>query len=168
MPRRPVVADPDGALGALRRTIARFGAVLDELIDDDWERPTIGELTVRTLVGHVIGSDRYLGAQLGFWAADHDGSTDDHLDVTRSAIEAAATTTTTALIGRWAIGAGALLAGLDALSADARTGAGRYHSIEATIDGVLIARSFELWTHEEDIRRATGLPLLAPEAARSG
>jgi hypothetical protein len=31
---------------------------------------------------------------------------------------------------------------------------------------MLIVRSFEMWTHDEDIRRATGRPLAAPEAAR--
>jgi hypothetical protein len=36
------------------------------------------------------------------------------------------------------------------------------HGWPFELDGALIARSFELWTHTDDIRRATGRPLGAP------
>jgi hypothetical protein len=39
------------------------------------------------------------------------------------------------------------------------------HGLRMPLDDLLVARTFELWTHEEDIRRATGRPLQAPDAA---
>jgi uncharacterized protein (TIGR03083 family) len=39
------------------------------------------------------------------------------------------------------------------------------HGMRLPLSALLVARAFELWTHENDIRRATGLPPSAPDAA---
>jgi hypothetical protein len=33
-----------------------------------------------------------------------------------------------------------------------------FHHLPGTVQGLLVIRTFELWTHDEDIRRATGRP----------
>jgi hypothetical protein len=39
------------------------------------------------------------------------------------------------------------------------------HGIRLPLGALLVARAFELWTHDNDIRRAAGLPPAAPDAA---
>ena len=39
------------------------------------------------------------------------------------------------------------------------------HRMRLPLGALLIARAFELWTHENDIRRAAGLPPSAPDAS---
>jgi hypothetical protein len=39
------------------------------------------------------------------------------------------------------------------------------HGLRMPLASLLVARTFELWTHEEDIQRATGRELHAPDAA---
>jgi uncharacterized protein (TIGR03083 family) len=63
------------------------------------------------------------------------------------------------VLARWQELTGAItdhLAGLD-------RAAGRqpfhFHYLDAPLSTILITRVFEIWTHEEDIRRATGRPL---------
>ena len=34
-----------------------------------------------------------------------------------------------------------------------------YHHLAGSVRGMLVIRTFELWTHDDDIRRAVGLPL---------
>jgi hypothetical protein len=41
-----------------------------------------------------------------------------------------------------------------------------FHGFPVTLGDLLVIRTFEIWTHEEDIRRTTGQPLRAPEADR--
>jgi uncharacterized protein (TIGR03083 family) len=41
-----------------------------------------------------------------------------------------------------------------------------FHHLDMTLSTVLIARVFEIWTHDEDIRRATGRVVVAPDAER--
>jgi hypothetical protein len=41
-----------------------------------------------------------------------------------------------------------------------------YHHLAGTINGLLVVRTFELWTHDDDIRRATGLPPNSLDDAR--
>ena len=39
------------------------------------------------------------------------------------------------------------------------------HGIRLPLGALLIARAFELWTHENDIRRAVGMPASVPDAS---
>ena len=41
----------------------------------------------------------------------------------------------------------------------------RLHGMRLPLGALLVVRAFELWTHENDIRRATGLPESVPDAA---
>src|SRR3984957_16449661 len=37
------------------------------------------------------------------------------------------------------------------------------HGMRLSLDTLLVVRAFELWTHEDDIRQAAGLPLAVPD-----
>jgi uncharacterized protein (TIGR03083 family) len=41
-----------------------------------------------------------------------------------------------------------------------------FHFLDTSLSTVLITRVFEVWTHDEDIRSATGRPAVPPDAAR--
>jgi hypothetical protein len=41
-----------------------------------------------------------------------------------------------------------------------------FYGATLPLDKMLVVRAFEMWIHEEDIRRAAGIPLEAPEPAR--
>lgn len=39
------------------------------------------------------------------------------------------------------------------------------HGMRLTVGTLLVVRAFELWTHDNDIRRASGRPLATPDAS---
>jgi uncharacterized protein (TIGR03083 family) len=70
----------------------------------------------------------------------------------------------------WRAAAGDTLAALGDLEAAPGRGddVTALHGLRMPIGPLLVVRTFELWTHEEDIRRATARPLQAPDAASLG
>lgn len=158
---RSVPLAPVEALAAL---VTDVGELLESLTDDDWETAAaLGDLSVRDTVSHLTGADRYLGVKTGAWSEPLADEL-DHLATSRPAIEAGISLTNTELLDRWRSNSGALIAHLRTIPVADMSLPSRYNVIAAPLGGVLIARAFELWTHAEDICRATGRSLRPPAA----
>ncbi len=144
-------------------------ADVDDLLGDlsavEWgTADAVGELSVRDTVSHLTGADRYLGVKTGAWVEPLAADELDHLAVSRPSIDAGRVLSDGELLARWRGTSAALIAHLRTLTSDDLARPSRYNVIEAPVGGVLVARAFELWTHAEDICRATGRPLRPPVA----
>ena len=70
------------------------------------------------------------------------------------------------VLGRWQELTGAITTHLSGLDRAAGRQPFHFHFLDTSLSTVLITRVFEIWTHDEDIRRATGRAASAPDPAR--
>jgi uncharacterized protein (TIGR03083 family) len=142
------------------RQVDALAALLAELADSDWTQPAHPyRWTVHGLVAHLLVIEDHTAGRLGL-VETSDG--DEHhleLGAGRIAAELGRAPETTA--ARWLERATATAIALSdddlVLPTDVVL-----HGWPFSIDGAVIARSFEIWTHADDIRRATGRPLVSP------
>ncbi|HEY7432807.1 MAG TPA: maleylpyruvate isomerase family mycothiol-dependent enzyme [Streptosporangiaceae bacterium] len=156
VPAAPVISEPE----ALSRAADAFGGLLCVLSEADWRRPVLRDLDVQGLVGHLIGveedTQRCLAGDPAVAGADHVGSTQPA--ALRQAGHSPAQTR-----AEWRQAADhtlALVSGISDL-----TGEVAVHGMRLPLCGLLVVRAFELWTHENDIRRAAGLAGSVPDPA---
>jgi hypothetical protein len=87
----------------------------------------------------------------------------DHVDSTQGVASAQAGRDPALTRSDWTVAVAATMAmvtdGRD------RTAQVRMHGLTFALDAFLVVRAFELWTHDEDIRRAIGRPMADPDAA---
>jgi uncharacterized protein (TIGR03083 family) len=166
---RPVpevaVISPVEAFSRTADALYRTLCGLDEAV---WCRPVLRGLDVQCLIGHLIGVEHdlvlSLTGDLEVARADHTESTwptaiaqaGRPFDQTRADWRRAVDQTLELVRGRADLAgsglAGAGLAGEVAL-----------HGMRLPLGALLIVRAFELWTHDDDIRRVAGLPLTVPD-----
>ena len=158
--RHPGWTDPQGpplsALSAFITTGAELADLLETLADDDWTRRTPVEgVTVRDLVEHLVGVERYVLGQLGRRPRLEAPRREDHwslatflaTDMRDEPGSSVATTWWSTL--------------LDVVAASRELGPDHevtYHHLAGSLRGLLVVRTFELWTHGDDIRQAVGRP----------
>jgi uncharacterized protein (TIGR03083 family) len=171
---QPVPAVPaiSGA-EAFGRAADAFYELLAGLDDRDWARPALRGLDVQGLTGHLIGVEedmqRGLAGSPAVAGADHVESTQD--SAVRQASRSPALT-----MRDWRRAADRTLAqarsaeagaGADARAATGADGGrdGRIamHGMRLPLDDLLAVRAFELWVHENDIRRCAGLAPSVPD-----
>ncbi len=164
-PGRPV-DEPDaiGPVEAFGRAVASFDALLGSLGPDEWHVPALRGLDVQGLVGHLIGVERDFATTL---VADAPAAEADHVASTEPVSAAQRDRPAGHTHREWRGCARRTLADLARVEADpggldAVVG---LHGLRMALGPLLIVRTFELWTHEEDIRRATGRALRAPDGA---
>ncbi len=143
---------------AFRRMGDRLAALLGELDDDEWTRPTVRDLDVSGLVGHLIGVERDFAAML---QGDMSVGDADHVEATQATALAQAGRSPSDTRDDWTTTFAHTLSLLDARADAARDV--RFQGIALPLDELLVARAFELWTHDEDVRRATGRAVADPE-----
>ena len=152
---------------AYRRTIAALGELLGDLTPDEWDAPTIEGWTVKGLVTHLVAVEEYFGRQLGLWSLEIDEALEaDHLGMTRELVDAWSERPAAEVLVRWQELTRAITAHLAGLDRSAGREPIHFHFLDTSLSTVLITRVFEIWTHDEDIRRATGRAASAPDAAR--
>jgi uncharacterized protein (TIGR03083 family) len=157
----PGWGDTDGgplsALSAFITTAAELGDLLETLAPDDWTRSTPVEgVTVRALVEHLVSVERYVLGQLDRRPPLEAPRREDHwslatmlaADMSDEAGSVVAATWWSELLG--------VVAASGELGPDREV---RYHHLVGSLRGLLVVRTFELWTHGDDIRQATGRPL---------
>lgn len=164
-PRAEAAALPAPEVYQRRRD--EFAALLDELGPADWTataRPY--QWTVHGLVAHVTVIEEYTARQFGLDQeppdAGDDPATADHLAMGAADIEALLAQSPDIAVARWKAAAERVAA---------HVGSGQYdpeapaplHRWPFSANAALIARSFELWTHTDDIRRAAQRPLTTPD-----
>lgn len=149
---------------AYRRTMVSFNSVLAALTDAEWHRHVLRDLDIQGLVGHLIGVERQLHAALGISPAVETSS--DHVASTQGEAEAQIGRLPSDTHAEWLDLVTVTVNHTAALDRDGLERPVTLHTFTIPVERMLVVRSFETWTHEEDIRRATGRPLAAPDSSR--
>ena len=161
--RRPghAVDAPEWISGAeaFRRAVAALDALLGELSDADWSQHALRDLDVQGLVGHLIGIEEWFASALSGVPA---GDT-EHVATTQPSAERQQGRAPIVTHREWFDAATASIALLEDLDPSAPTS---FYGVTLPLDDLLIIRAFEMWIHDEDIRRATGRELASPDAER--
>lgn len=154
-PRQAIA--PMAPLDVFESCVRSLDVVLDGLVDTDHGRlVTAYDWTVGDLVGHLAAVERHTRSVLGLTPDDHDPDRLDHLGIGRGYRAQLRAGPPIDAISAWR---GHAFSTIDAL----RSGAGpasdrvvQLHRWPFTVDSLLIVRSFEVWTHTDDIRLAIG------------
>lgn len=148
-----------------QRQLAELDAVLDGLGDDDWGATTSFDRPVRDLLAHLSAVLEQFATELGAGSFQVPADAGfDHWLVTEPHIAA--------LTARPPADTVAALrdVGERITSALAATKPEDLDALDATSPISIADRtrqqSFELWMHTDDVRRATGLPMLDPDPER--
>lgn len=156
-------------VAALRAQVDELSGVLLDLAPVEWDAPTLGGFTVRELMGHLLAVEAYVAGLLGVAPPPGlppfvvpDGLEEDHRAMTVPTIAERAGDRPEDVVADWRAWVDAVLdhlAGLTEVDLDERV---RLHDLDLSLRSLLGVRVFEVWTHTEDIRRATGRDLAAP------
>jgi len=163
---RPVGEPPPiSPVEAFRRAVTAVDEVLTSLAPAEWRRPALRGLDVQHLVGHLTGVERDF--HTGLTAPEGVHGDDDHVTATDPTVAAQSGRTPAETYDEWREAAAETLGALrDVEGSSAVIGAVvPLHGLHMPLGQLLVVRTFELWTHEEDIRRATGRALQPPDAA---
>ena len=158
---RPVPDVPAiSPLEAFSRAADALYGMLCALDDEDWRCTVLRGLDVQQLIGHLAGVEedmrRCLSGDPAVAEADHIDSTQPW--ATRQAGQPPASSRAECRAA--ADRSLALAREHGDLNAEVAL-----HGMRLTLGALLIVRAFELWTHDNDIRRVTGLPPAVPDAS---
>lgn len=145
---------------AFSRAADAFHGLLCALGGEHWQLAVLRDLDVQGLVGHLIGVEEDVHRCL---AGDLDVAGADHVTSTQPAALRQGGRPPVQTRSEWR---GATERTLLEVHAFADLGAEvAIWGIRLPLGALLVVRAFELWTHENDIRRVTGLPASLPDAA---
>ncbi len=142
---------------AFSRAAGAFYALLCALDEEGWRVPVLRDLDTQGLVGHLIGVEedvqRCVSGDPAVADVDHVSSTQPAAgrQVGRAAAQTRADWRRAADRTLSLVAAGDLAAEV------------AVYGIRAPLATLLVIRAFELWTHDNDIRRAAGLPPSVPD-----
>jgi uncharacterized protein (TIGR03083 family) len=165
---QPVPAVPAiSATEAFGRAADAFHGLLCTLDDPDWTTAALRGLDVQGLVGHLIGVED--DVQRGL-AGDRAVADARHVDSTQAAAVRQVGRSPVLTRDDWRRAADLTLqlarvaetAPLDGDGCDARIAV---YGMRLSLQALLVVRAFELWVHENDIRRAIGRPPSVPDPA---
>ena len=132
--------------------------MLCALGDDDWRVPALRGLDVQGLVGHLIGVEDDVRRCL---SGDPEVAGVSHVESTQPAAARQAGRPAARTRADWRHAAGRTLDLVRAAGDPCAEVA--VHGMCLPLSALLVVRAFELWTHDNDIRQATGLPASAPD-----
>ncbi len=158
---QPVPAVPAiSGTEAFGRAADAFFGLLCALDEPDWTRTTVRGLDVQGLVGHLTGVED--DVQRGL-AGDPAVADADHVESTQPAADRQDGRSPALTRDDWRRAADRTLE----LARAAGPGAGdriAVHGLRLPLQALLVVRAFELWVHENDIRRAVGRPPSVPDS----
>jgi len=144
---------------ALRRAVEALDSLLDVVSPQQWRLPALRGLDVAGLVGHLTGVEVDVARAL---SGDPAVACVGHVDSTQGAAVAAAGQAIEETRRGWRAAADTTL---HMVAADDMARIVAVHGMRLPLGALLVVRAFELWTHENDVRAAVGLPPSAPDAA---
>jgi uncharacterized protein (TIGR03083 family) len=156
VPAVPVISPAE----TLRRAADALYGLLCVLSEADWRRPVLRDLDVQGLVGHLIGVEEDTHRCL---AGDPAVAGADHVESTQPAALRQAGRTPAGTRAEWRRAADHTLR-LAGEAGDLNE-VMAVHGMRLPAHALLVVRTFEMWTHENDIRRAAGLAASEPDAA---
>jgi uncharacterized protein (TIGR03083 family) len=138
--------------------------VLERVPDDAWDDPVAAyPWTVRELVAHLIGVERYTASFLGFEPLDVDAELElDHTAMTEATIERCRSLPVAEVVAEWRRLADRTVAHALALDQAGLDAPMHLHGLPFSTAAGMVARAFELWTHADDVRKAIGEPVDEP------
>lgn len=156
---RPVPEPPPTSpVEAFRGAARALQATLRELDDERWHLPAVRGLDVQGLVGHLTGVEQDLVRAL---SGDDEVAHADHVDSTQAVAMRQAGRAPAQTRREWV---DAMARTLDLLGNEPDLDrVVSLHRVRMPLGALLVVRTFELWTHENDVRRAVGLPASVPE-----
>jgi uncharacterized protein (TIGR03083 family) len=119
------------------------------------------EWTVHGLVGHLLVVERYMGRVIGRRVETPHPGEHDHLGMDIDVIAAELTRDPVDTAAEWYAEADANLQWAAQMPEDTAV---EFHGWPFQVGSLMVARTFELWTHTDDIRRASGRSMAAPSA----
>jgi uncharacterized protein (TIGR03083 family) len=124
----------------------------------DWRKPALRGLDVQGLVGHLTGVEEDVHRAL---RGDPDVVQASHIGSTQAAADRQAGRLPAQTRAEWRHAVDSTLA---LVRADRDPGGEvAMHGMRLPLGILLVARAFELWIHDNDIRRAVGLPPSVPD-----
>jgi uncharacterized protein (TIGR03083 family) len=157
---QPVPAVPAiSGTEAFGRAADAFSGLLRALDEPDWARLTVRALDVQGLVGHLIGVEEDVQRGLTGDQAVADAS---HVESTQAAADRQAGRSPALTRDDWRRAADRTLELARASSAGADDKIA-VHGLRVPLQALLVVRAFELWVHENDIRRAVEWPPSVPD-----
>jgi uncharacterized protein (TIGR03083 family) len=152
-----------------RVELARAIALLRTLGPDAWAKPLdppeLAGWTVHDAVVHLAANEALLAQALGVGLAGVPEHEQDNERRTGQARARHRGRPTTEALDELESAAEAVDAHVSALTVEQLTGPADLWGRPSTVAGTLYTRTFETWTHTDDVRRATGLPEAAPPPA---
>jgi uncharacterized protein (TIGR03083 family) len=148
------------AVEAFARAADSFLLLLAELTEEQWRTRTLRDLDVQGLAGHLIGVEHDVRRAL---RGDADVADADHVLSTEAGVQAQAGRTPAQT---WSDLRLAIDDTIELLRTTRDDGAVlSMHGMRLSCRDLLVVRAFELWTHENDVRRVLSLPATAPDAS---
>lgn len=163
---RPAPLPPTDELTLVANQIATLHELLGQLGEAEWANPARPyDWTVQGLVAHLAQIEGYVARQLGLSDEPPEAEPTHHLRVGADTIAAEQSRPPAGTAAAWHAAAQAVIDALAAGQGPALDDLVLIHGFPFSVRGLLVARAFEIWTHTDDIRRATGRALDAPPAA---
>jgi uncharacterized protein (TIGR03083 family) len=148
---------PDSPIEAFSSAADAFYQMLSTLNAEDWHLPVLRDLDVQGLVGHLVGVERDVQRCI---AGDEAVANANHVESTQPAALAQAGRAPAATTAEWREAIDRTLAMASEVDMDGNVA---IHGVPLRLRDLLVARTFELWTHENDIRAVAGLTPSVPE-----
>jgi uncharacterized protein (TIGR03083 family) len=145
---------------AFTRMVEAFDRMLRGLRDEDWKRPALRDLDVQGLVGHLTGVAEDVHRCL---AGDPEVAAASHVGSTQPAAARQAGHTPGQTRAEWRRTADRTVDLADA--ADDLRAEVAVHGLRLPLSLLMVVLTFELWTHENDIRQAVAMPPSVPDAS---
>jgi uncharacterized protein (TIGR03083 family) len=149
---------------AFERAADAFYRLLGTLSQQDWKTEALRGLDVQELVGHLTGVEHDTHRAL---AGDPAVADAEHVESTQGSAVRQAGRSPAQTLDEWRRAADHTLELVRApdgdRTADGCAGRIAVHGIRLPLDDLLVVRAFELWVHDNDIRRAVGLPPSVPD-----
>ncbi len=112
-------------------------------------------------MAHLLVIERYMAGLVGLAAPPVEGAVDDHLAMGATVIAAELAGSFRRTFAAWKAQATDTIAAIRSRP-EALDDRVVFHGWPVSVETLLVARAFEVWTHADDIRRATGRPLQTP------
>ena len=160
MPAVPAISADE----AFARAADAFYGLLGTLSEQGWKTAALRGLDVQELVGHLTGVEHDTHRAL---AGDPAVADAEHVESTQGSAVRQAGRSPAQTLDEWRRAADHTLELVRApggdRAADGCAGRIAVHGIRLPLDDLLVVRAFELWVHDNDIRRAVGLPPSVPD-----
>jgi uncharacterized protein (TIGR03083 family) len=167
--RAGITSTPADACDVHRIEAERFTLLLGQLTPEQWDLPVdpreFAGWTVRDVASHVAASEALTAQLLGAPVAMIPETDTGNESRTAQAQARHRDVPVSVIIDEFDAATRAATAVLDDLDADAVENTEIvWWGADMRLSTLCVSRAFETWTHADDIRRAVGLPQLAPPA----